>query len=124
MLIDIYSGATITYVPHLETFNPLQERLSQDEFDAIVEYINELIDGVGAEIATAGWLPENEDWTGTPLQPIYDTAARRHYNLAGKMYGLMVWYTVMQRPEQWASGKFEKNGIPIESRTYFRVSRM
>ena len=63
MLIDIDSGATITYVPHLETFNPLQTRLSQDEFDKIGEYINELIDEAGGEVFTqrVEQQPEEEE---------------------------------------------------------------
>ena len=122
MLIDIHTRRTITHIPHAQPFDILQTRLSPDEFTMIVKHINELIDEAGAEIATSSWLPKKGDWTGTPLQPLYDTAARQNYDLAGKMFGLMVWYTVMHRPEQWASGKFEKDGIPISGRTYFRIN--
>ena len=108
MLIDIDSGRTITHVPHLETFDPLQTRLGQD-FSTIVEYIDELIDEAGGEIVTAGWLPKGPapgEWP-RPLMPIYDIAAKRNYDLAGRMFGLMVWYTVMQRPERWGSLRCE-----------------
>jgi len=37
------------------------------------------------------------------------------------MFGLLVWYVVMKRPEQWASGRYKKNGNDIGSRTYFRI---
>ena len=122
MLIDIDTYEVIDYIPHPDAFDLIQERLNQYEIDAIENHINELIDGVGAEIATAGWLPENRDWNGTPLQLIHDTAALQNYEMAGRMFGLMVWYTVMRRPEQWASVRAERDGVPIGSRTYFRVT--
>ena len=62
MLIDIESGKEITYVPHPQTFNPLQTCLSPKEFDDIVVHINELIENAGGEIVTAGWLP-GSDWS-------------------------------------------------------------
>lgn len=122
MLVDISSGRTITRIPHRrDTFDPLRTRLGHN-FNKIVAYIDGLIDQAGGEIVTAGWLPENRDWNGTPLQPIYDTAAKRNYGLAGRMFGLIVWYTVMQRDERWSFGRYKKGDIPIESMTYFRVT--
>ncbi len=123
MLIDFYTDERIDRIPHFSTFETLRDRLDQyslDAFDAIVDHINELIDNAGAKIATAGWLP-GEDWSGTPLQPIYEIAARRHHGVAGMMFGLMVWYTVMNRSERWTSERFERDGVPIQSRTYIRV---
>jgi hypothetical protein len=32
----------------------------------------------------------------------------------------MVWEVFMERPERWFSGRFEKDGEPIKSRTYFQ----
>ena len=98
----------------------LRSRLSEDEFDAIVSHINELIDAAGKEIATAGWLPGN-DWSKTPLQAIFEKASRRNYDLSAKFFGLLVWHTVAERPETWASGKYQVDGRDIGSRTYFRV---
>jgi hypothetical protein len=34
----------------------------------------------------------------------------------------MVWEVFMERPEKWTSGRFEKDGEEIGSRTYFRVT--
>jgi hypothetical protein len=120
MLIDVDTRKPILSVPYRARFDAMTARLSPAEFDAIVSHINALIDGVGADIATAGWLPGN-DWTGTHFQPIYDKAARRSYDQAAKFFGLLVWHTVMQRPETWASGRYQKGGKDIGSRTYFRV---
>ena len=54
MLIDIDSGKPITRVPYEKDFDVLRSRLTESEFDSMVDRINELIDESGAEIATAG----------------------------------------------------------------------
>jgi len=122
MLIDISTGKPINRIPYKTQFDTLRQRLSQVEFDGMVARINQLIDEAGGEIATAGWLP-GSDWNGTPFQPIYEKATRRDANRAALFFGQLVWYTVMNRPEQWASGRYEKDGIEIGSRTYFRLGR-
>jgi hypothetical protein len=120
MLIDIDTGRPITHIPFEKDFKILRERLMPQEFEAAVDRINELIDAAGAEIATAGWLP-GRDWTGTVFEPIYTKGTRSNYEKAAQMFGLLVWYVVMQRPERWASGRYEKNGRDIGSRSYFKV---
>jgi hypothetical protein len=120
MLIDISSGKPFHRVPYEDQFNTLRARLSAEDFQAILDRVNVLIDAGGAEIATAGWLPGN-DWTGTPFEPIYTVAAGRNYELSARFFGQVVWFTIMNRPEQWASGRFEKDGVDIGSRTYFRI---
>ena len=122
VLIDVNSGEPIAKVPFRPTFDAIRDRLTDDEFQNVIDRINELIDDAGKEIATAGWLP-GSDWSGTVFWPIYEKAARRNQDLAARMFGLMVWYTVMERDEPWASGRFEKDGKEIGSRTYFRVKR-
>ena len=120
MLIDLESGKEITHVPHRETFDLLKARLRDAEFGDVVAQINELIENAGGEIVTAGWLPGSE-WRDTPFWPIYETAARKNQDVAGKMFGLMVWHTIMERPERWSFGRFEKDGREIGSMTYFRL---
>ena len=120
MLIDVMSGKEIHRIPYEREFNALRARLTDAEFDAMVARIDELVDESGAEIATAGWLP-GSDWTGTPFAPIYTKAAREDFDRSAMFFGQLVWYTIMQRPEPWASGRYEVDGVDIGSRTYFRV---
>ena len=115
MLIDIASGKRITKVPFRPTFDTVRLRLSDVEFQGIIDRINELIDSGDKQIATAGWLP-GSDWSATPFWPIYEKAAQGNQDLAARMFGLMVWFTVMERDEAWASGRFEKGGREIGSR--------
>jgi hypothetical protein len=121
MLIDIDSGNVIDRVPGRQEFDLLRSRLSDIEFEAMVARINELIDEAGAQIATAGWLP-GSDWRGTAFQPIYSKAAREDFGRSALFFGELVWYTVMQRPERWGSGRYQVDGRDIGSRTYFRLT--
>lgn len=120
MLIDVGTDKTITKVPYEPEFDTLRKRLSDAEFEAMVARVNQLIDEAGGEIATAGWLPGG-DWTGTPFQAIYAKAARGNFARSAMFFGQLVWYAVMQRPERWASGRYDLDGREIGSRTYFRL---
>ncbi|MBF6571660.1 MAG: hypothetical protein IVW54_22675 [Candidatus Binataceae bacterium] len=118
MLWDIDRNQEIGTIPHPDGWKALSERLDPAEFQAIIDELNSKIDG--SKIQTSSWMP-GADWTGTAYQAIYEKAARFDTQLAAKLFGLMVWYTFMQRDEYWAFGRFEKDGVPIEGLTYFRV---
>ena len=117
MLLDFMSGKPITQVPFEKEFRRFMERMTADDIAGIKRRLNEMIDGT--EIKTAGWMP-GKDWSDTPFHPIWEKAARRNVDVAARCFGLMVWQVFMERPEDWTSGRFEKNGEPIGSRTYFR----
>jgi hypothetical protein len=117
MLVDMMTGRRIAAVPYADEYRLFMSRLSQDDIRSIKAALNAKIEGT--EIQTAGWMPGN-NWEGTPFQAIYEKAARRDYNASARCFGLMVWEVFMERPERWTSGRFEKNGEPIGSRTYFQ----
>jgi hypothetical protein len=120
VLMNVSNGRTIDVMPHEAQFRRLRSRLTPGEFDAMTERIDELIDAAGGEIATAGWLP-GSDWTGTPFDAIYEKAARHDHVLSGLFFGQLVWFTVMNRPEMWGFGRYQKDGVDIGSMTYFRL---
>ncbi len=120
MLIDLDTGGQLRRVPYRTHFEVLRRRLSDGEFQLMLERINELIDDAGGDIATAGWLP-GSDWTGTAFEPIYTKAARGDFDRAAMFFGQLVWFAVMERPERWASGRYQLDGRDIGSRTYFRL---
>ncbi|MEO5807899.1 MAG: hypothetical protein ABIQ45_15465 [Devosia sp.] len=107
----------VTEVPYASQYRQYLARMNAEEISAIRAALNELIDGT--EINTAGWMP-GANWIGTAYEPIYRKAARQNTTTAAKCFGLMVWEVFMDRPERWYSGRFEKDGEPIGSRTYFR----
>lgn len=119
MLFDMMTGKPITKVPYEIEYRRYMAAMSPTEIAAIKRQLNSMIDGT--EIQTAGWMP-GSDWTGTVFEPIYFKAASQSYSASAKCFGLMVWEVFMERPERWTSGRFEKDGEPIGSRTYFQPS--
>jgi hypothetical protein len=117
MLIDLESGKDIQQVPFQKEYEKFMGRMTAEEVTAIKAELNSMIDGT--EIQTAGWMP-GSDWGNTVFEPIYSKAARKDYRAAARCFGLMVWEVFMERPEVWTSGRFEKDGEPIASRTYFQ----
>ena len=73
MLYDIDTGKQVTTHPYFREFNIWRNRLSQDEFEVIVDQLNSMIDG--DEIHTTGWMPGNK-WAGTVFEPIYTKACK------------------------------------------------
>jgi hypothetical protein len=99
----------INDVPHQDYWRTLVRRLSQVERDAIEDALNTKIDAdmrLGKEIQTSSWMPGN-DWTGGPYEPIWSNAARHNEEVAGMMFGLMVWHTFMHRDEDWTFHRYE-----------------
>ena len=86
---------------------------------AIVDELNGRIDT--NDIHTSSWIP-GSDWSATVFDPIYKKACLQDEEDAGKCFGLFLWVVMMDRPEAWAFGRYEKNQIPIEGLTCFRVN--
>jgi len=120
MLFDIDTDKLVTSQPYANEFRTWRTRLSTSEFDAIVDKLNSMIDG--DEIHTAGWMPGN-NWSGSVFEPIYIKACGGNEAESGLCFGLFVWHVFQNRADEWYSGKFEKDGVPIKSRTYFRKKK-
>jgi len=111
MLFDVPSMKKLTHVPYGETYLPLRRALDRIDPQAFTKIHEELTARFGErEIDTAGWIP-GTNWKDTVWWPIY-LAAGEDQELSGKFFG---------HPECWGSGKYELDGIPIRSRTYFRI---
>jgi hypothetical protein len=117
MLYDLASKKPITKIPYAKEYRLWMSRMTPSEISAIRAELNTMINS--DRIHTAGWMP-GSDWTNTPFQPIYEKAAKFHPDVAALCFGLMVYEVFMNRPERWMSGRFEKDGEPIGSRTYFQ----
>jgi hypothetical protein len=118
MLFAIDSNSQITSIPHRSDYQLWRNRLTDNEYEVIIDELNRRIDGT--EIQTSSWIP-GADWRGTVFQPIYDTACIGDERAAARFFGLIVWDTFMRHSEWWSFGRYEKDGIPIEGMTYFRV---
>lgn len=109
----------IDSVPYEQHFRAIRARIKNNDYEDIVAALNAKIDG--DEIHTSSWMP-GSDWYGTVYWPIY-VACRENEEVAAKFFGQVVWTVFMDRPEDWASGRYEKNGVPLSGRTYFRITR-
>lgn len=124
MLIDILTRKEITWIPfQKETYDPCIGRLTSTEVKAIKDAINKHIDDSGTEVQPAGWIP-GDNWSGTPYDPIYTKACKKNFDVSAQFFGIIVWVVFMERQEKWSSGKgYEANGVPIQSRVYFRIEK-
>lgn len=116
MLYSIDTGKYVKFLPHKRDFDRWKSHISDADYQKVVDAINEKIDE--NDINTAGWLPGN-DWTGTVYEPLY-YACGRNQTQSGMFFGLIVFETLMLREDKvWSFGRFEKDGVPIRSMTYF-----
>jgi hypothetical protein len=119
MIYSLESQSYITAVPHKGNFDQWRGRLTESEYSAIITDLTSRIQGT--EIQTSSWIP-GSDWTETVFDPIYSKACLQDERAAAKFFGLIVWQVIMDQPETWAFGRYEKDGVPIEGLTYFRIS--
>jgi hypothetical protein len=118
MLWDIYKNREIKTIPHKQDYDIWVSRLTGEDIFQIKDALSDMIDGT--DIQTSSWMP-GADWTGTPFRPIYEKAANKNPDVAAKCFGLILWEVIMERPEKWGFGRYEKDGIPIEGMTYFQL---
>lgn len=119
MLLSIDTGKLVDTLPHKRDFERWRKNISDADYDKVVDAINNRIDA--SEVNTAGWLP-GHDWTGTVYEPLY-FACKQNQAQAGMFFGLIVFKTLMERTDHtWGFGRFEKDGVPIQSMTYFLVN--
>lgn len=120
MLINIESDEPIDDIPfsRKRNYDIWRGRLTDQEYHAIMTRLDEMIET--GEIHTSSWMP-GSDWTGTPFQAIYEKACRENFEQAAQCFGLFVWQAFINRPERWACGRYEKDGVPIRGMTYFRL---
>jgi hypothetical protein len=110
----------VTTIPHERDYRIWMSRLDPADILEIENEFEKLVDAAEKEVVTSSWLP-GSDWTGTPFYPIYEKAARSDVEAAGKCFGLMLWGYFMQHPANWSFGRYEKDGVPIQGMTYFRI---
>lgn len=116
MLYSIDTGKYVSSLPHKRDFDRWKSHISDADYQKVVDVINEKIDE--KDINTAGWLP-GSDWTGTVYEPLY-YACWQNQTQSGMFFGLIVFETLMLREDKvWGFGRFEKDGVPIRSMTYF-----
>ncbi len=116
MLFSIDTGKYVNNLPHKKDFDIWRKNLSDDDYMKVIDTLNAIFDE--NEINTAGWIP-GSNWDGTVYEPLY-VACNSNPTQAGMFLGLIIFDLLMQRQDKvWGFGKYEKNGVPIRSITYF-----
>ncbi len=118
MLYSIDTDEYITDIPHKEDYERWRSRLTDTEYKSIVDELNSMIGD--EQIKTSSWMP-GSDWSGTVFEPIYSRACNYDEGASAKFFGLLLWGVMLNHPSVWAFGRYEKDGIPIEGLTYFKV---
>ncbi|MDO5028696.1 MAG: hypothetical protein Q4E36_05465 [Bacillota bacterium] len=119
MLYAIDSGKYVERLPHEAEFEKWRSKLDDDDYEKIVQELLKIING--NQIITAGWI-HGKDWTGTVYEPIFE-ACGQNVTQAGFFYGLILFDLLMNDEDKvWGFGKFDKDGEPINSTTYFELS--
>lgn len=118
MLYSINSGKYITTIPHPSDFQIWSSRLSASDLSNIRVSLKRIFSN--SEIETSSWIP-GDNWIGTPWEPIYSCACRQDEDAAARCFGLFVWEAVLRNRDAWSFGRYEKDGVPIEGLTYFKL---
>lgn len=116
MLMKIETMKIVTKLPHEAEFKSWRSKISDSDYDKVVDAINDKIDQ--SDINTAGWLP-GSNWDGTVFEPLY-IACGKNQNASALFFGLIVFETLMYRKDTvWGFDRFELNGVKIRSMTYY-----
>ena len=118
MLYSIEADEEIKDIPHRKDYDQWRQRLTDSDYQDIINELSQKIQG--SEIQTSSWIP-GEDWTGTVYEPIYTDACNQDPVASAKCFGLLLWEAILKDDSYWAFGRYEKDGVPIEGLTYFRV---
>jgi hypothetical protein len=118
MLFDL-SGKQITHVPHKHDYDTWRSRISDADYDGAVAAIREYM--AEKEVFNSGFIPGN-DWTGTPYQPLY-LACGQSFQQSGFFFGLIVWITVMDDPDEWLFKPSDKDGQDPLGMSYWRKNQ-
>lgn len=118
MLYSIGSKSYIHHIPHSKEFAIWRARLSDGEYQAIVDELNNRISG--GTVHTSSWIP-GSDWTGTVFQPIYEKACKKSKEAAAEVFGLILWAVLSDRDDAWGFVRYEEGSVPIKGMTYFKL---
>ena len=128
MLFWMETGSQVTDIGRNRRsfFSKGENRLLPAEIESIKEFINSEIDkslsnneSPDSIAYVPGWHSPS-DWSGIPLQAIYDKAYPGDAESSALWYGLITMQVMIERPEIWYSTKTQFNGREIEQTVYWK----
>ena len=127
MLCWMENGQEVTEITgkHKEFFETGEQRLSAEELENIKRFINDAIDksleetaNAGDRVYVPGWRTQ-KDWTGTPLQAIFEKACPGNFEMSAFWYGLITMQVIIDRPETWLAMKTQFAGRTFDQTVYW-----
>lgn len=127
MLTDIYSGKQITNAVSQRNrafYESRMKKLSEEEYQEVMDYICELIATKCSKNAFYPGEAAGKDWTGTPLQTLYEKACGCDATEAGMLYGILVVEAFVDRiEEEWLRGTTQFAGRDFEQNWYMKKQK-
>ena len=124
MLEDAITGRRIKSLSYPKDFDRLRARLTEAEFDAITEALNQKLDETPiGKSNSVSWIP-GSNWMGTVFMPIYTKACRGDEGASALFLGNAMKLTVICHGSLWRSVKQPKlktDPEGIETTLYWRV---
>jgi hypothetical protein len=110
----------ILQIPHRKRFDIWRNRLSDDEYQAIIDKFRELT--IDKDVITPSWIP-GDDWSETVYEPIYTKSCNYDEEQSGLCFGLFFWVYFMNHcdDERWSFTRAKKDDNDIIGLTYFRI---
>ncbi len=104
-------------VSRREAFDRWRGKLSDPQYNSIVDAINDYIDQSGGGF-TSSYIP-GRDWAGTVYEPL-ESACDNHRESSKYFFGLIVWLTVINRNDEWYFMMADKNADDTLGTKYWR----
>lgn len=121
-MLSSIEGNLIKTVWHKKFFDPAKNRLSDSEYQAMVDELNRIIQEKiddNSDIVVSSFIP-GSNWSGTVWDPIYSKACGFDFDYAAQFFGLLVCQVLINRNETWY---FIKQESTAKGMTYFRSQK-
>lgn len=107
------------YLPHGEEFARKRANLSDEDYYAVIDKINEYCD-THETVKCVYFAPG--DWTPTVFQALYEACGKNAED-AAMFLGQILWVVLQERDDDWSFYREESIGDNIQGMKYFRINR-
>ena len=102
-MLKSIDGNIVKTVWYKQFFNASKERLSKQEYQAMIDELNDIVQrsiDEKSDIVVSSFIP-GSDWSDTVWEPIYSKACGYDEEYAAQFFGLLVCQVLIDREEVW-----------------------
>lgn len=102
-MLSNLDGNIVKTVWHKDFFNVCKNRLSEDEYQTMINELNKIIEKsveTKSDVIVSSFIP-GKDWSNTIWDPIYSKACIFHEEHSAQFFGLLVCNVLIDRKEKW-----------------------